>query len=136
MGLHSSMDAFGLLQTFPSDGSTTARCQLLPFGLYVTKDIPKGNTWIDVGTVSLGNTIPTCVFANTADTSLISQLSASSELIVNDPDNPVRIGNVFGDLDIGASWSGGTVVNISVSNKGQYDYNPSFKVAGWIIMGF
>ena len=130
------MDAFGLLQTFPSDGSTTARCQLLPFGFYVTKNIPKGNTWIDIGTVSLGNTIPTCVFANTASMSLISELAASSELIINDPDNPVRIGNISSDLNIGASWSGGTDVTISVSNKGNTDYGASFKVAGWIIMGF
>ena len=130
------MDAFGLLQTFPSDGSTAARCQLLPFGLYVNKNIPKGNTWIDIGTVSLGNTIPTCVFVNNASTSLISELVASSELISNEPDNPVRVGNIFTNLNIGASWSGGTVVNISVSNKGEYDYGASFKVAGWIIMGF
>ena len=68
--------------------------------------------------------------------SLISELAASSELIINDPDNPVRIGNIFSDLNIGASWSGGTDVTISVSNKGNTDYNASFKVAGWIIMGF
>lgn len=133
MGLSSSMDAVGLLQTFPSDGSTTVRCQLLPFGLYVTKNIPKGNTWIDIGTVSLGDIIPSCVFVSNVSVKLASTLTESSDLITNEP---IGFATINSDVTIGLSWNGGTTVNILARNSGDGEYHMSFVVAGWIIMGF
>ena len=127
------MDAFGLLQTFPSDGSTTVRCQLLPFGLYVTKDIPKGNNWIDINTISLGDTIPSCIFVAEVAGSLASTITESADLITNEP---TGVADLNTDINIGLSWNGGTTVNIFARNSGDDEYRMSFKVAGWIIMGF
>ena len=135
MGLNSSMDAFGLLQSFPSDGSTTARCQLLPFGFKVSKTIPS-KKWTEIRTISIGESATYVFLCDVSSGGLSTQLNAIADYLPSDPNLTTTINTTFlGNMSVGGTWNGGSNITISVYNGANDAYGAPFIITGWVIIG-
>lgn len=129
------MDAFGLLQSFPSDGSTTARFQLLPFGFQVSKTIPS-KKWTEIGTISIGESATYVFLCDVSSGALSTQLDATANYLPNDPNLITTINTSFlANISVGGTWSGGSNITFSVYNSRDEAYGVPFITAGWVIMG-